>query len=425
MNILHINKYHYHRDGASNIYLNTASILEEKGHRSVFFAMHNPDNIKQCATSEYFMPFLDLNYGDFSIVDKLKIFGRLLYSFEAKKRLSTLLDKYSVDIAHIHNIYHHISPSILREFKKRKIPVVMTLHDYKLVCGSYSMIVGGKPCDACRDKKYFMKIKKRCVKDSLIKSILTTCEMYLHHKILGIYDNVDVFISPSLFLLNKLREMGFDNKIAHLPNFIDIKAFDALTPAEKAKENSVVYFGRLSREKGLRTLVKAAELLLRKNKRIEIKLIGEGPLRDELEGEVKSKCIKNVRFLGFKANENLFREVIKSMVAVIPSEWYENNPVSILVSFAMGIPVIGARIGGIPELIKDNETGLTFEPGNASDLQEKICNLVERPDRLIKMGEKARRLVKEKFNAERYYSGLMRIYQIAIEKKGAAKKQYE
>lgn len=421
MNILHINKFHYFRGGAEVVYLNTARLLESKGHRSVFFSMHHPQNIP-CETSCYFLPYVELHTNNNGMMSKLKTGGRILYFFEAKKLLSQLLDKYPVDIAHLHNIYHHISPSILHVLKKRKIPVVMTLHDYKMVCASYHLQAFEKPCEACYGGKYFMAIKKRCVKESLAKTLLSTSEMYLHHKALDIYDNVDIFISPSRFLKDKLSEMGFKKEIVCLPNYIDSEKFRGLSGDVKRqrdkKENSLVYFGRLSPEKGLLTLIEAAKILYQGNKHnncVTVKIIGDGPMREELREKVKSDGIDNVRFLGYMKGEDLYREIKNSMAAILPSEWYENNPMSVIEAFAMGIPVIGARIGGIPELIRDNETGLTFQPGNAEDLSEKIETLLADSSPLAEMGEKAQKFVEDELNQEKHYRRLMEIYgQIAL-----------
>src|SRR4030066_2311129 len=256
INILHINKFHYLRGGSEAVYFGTANLLESHGHRSLFFSMHHPENLP-CETGQYFMPYVDLNTNGNGLMGQLKAAGRILYSFDAKRRLSTLLEKHPVDIAHLHNIHHQISPSILHELKNRKIPVVMTLHDYKMVCTSYSMLVNGRVCEACYGGKYYEAIKKGGLKGSLVKSGLAALEMYLHHTILDIYNNVNVFISPSLFLKDKLAEMGFKKEVVHLPNFIDAGRFEKFISREDKRENSVVYFGRLSQEKGLWTLIDA------------------------------------------------------------------------------------------------------------------------------------------------------------------------
>lgn len=416
LTVLHINKFHYMRGGSESVYFKTAHILERHGHRSIFFSMKHPENLP-CETTNYFVPYIDFNYSS-GLVSQLKSAGRLLYSLDTKKHLFKLLDKYLVDIAHLHNIHHQISPSILYELKKRKIPVVMTLHDYKLVCASYSMLAGGKVCEECTGGKYFKVLKNRCVKNSLAKSVLSVLEMYLHHKILNIYNNVDIFISPSLFLKNKLEEMGFKKEIVYLPNFITIgeccgEPFFINKEKEVAKKNSIVYFGRLSKEKGLITLINAAKLLMQKEKGLDIKIIGEGLLKEKLKEKVKVEEINNVRFLGYLEKEALYQEVHESIAAVLPSEWYENSPMSVLEAFLMGMPVIGARIGGIPELVKDNETGLTFEPGNSKDLASKIEYMVNNPVKTAEMGEKAEKYVRQELNAEKHYQKLMEIYKQA------------
>jgi len=416
MNILQVNKFHYIRGGAEVVYFSTADILKRYGHRVVFFSIQNPNNLT-CEYSSYFMPYIDLENTD-SVINKVKAAGRIFYSFEARKRLSRLLDRYPVDIAHLHSISHYISPSILHELKQRKIPVVMSLHEFKVVCASYYFLVDGKSCEACRGGKYFMVIKNRCVRESLAKSILCATEMYLHNKVLDIYRNVDLFISTSLFQKSKLIEMGFNKEMVYLPNFIDIqkfRQFNTAVESESAKNNRyIIYIGRLSSEKGLFTLLEAAKLISRGNKEIEIKMSGDGPIREKLQEKVKAEKINNVRFLGYIKHEDLCQEIKNSLAVVLPSECYENNPVSVMEAFAMGVPLIGARIGGIPELVRNNETGLTFEPGDSKDLASKIEYMANNPDEAAEMGEKARAFVEQELNAEKHYQKLMEIYKRVI-----------
>ena len=415
MNILHINKFHYLRGGSEVVYFNTSKLMESHGHNSIYFSMHHQANIPG-ETNNYFMPYVALDSNGNGIMEKIKTAGRILYSFEAKNRLSKLLDKYSIDIAHLHNIHHQISPSILHELKRRGVPVVMTLHDYKMVCASYSMLSNGKPCEACGGKDFFQVVKKKCVKQSFGKSILAAFEMFLHHKLIDIYDNVDLFITPSKFLKNKLEEMGFSKKIVHLPNFIDATKFTySKNENEINNENSIVYYGRLSPEKGLHTLLRAVKISNAENRTI-LKIIGDGPIKGELEEKVKLDGIDNVKFLGYMKGESLYNEIRRSMFVIIPSEWYENNPMSALEAFAMEKPIIGSRIGGIPELVKNGETGYTFEPGNAKDLSEKINTLFYDNAACIKMGLNARRFVESEFNPEKHYQDLLNIYQKAIKK---------
>ena len=414
LNILHINKFHYLRGGSEMVYFGIANLMESHGHKSNFFSMHHPENLP-CETSDYFMPYVDFAANSNGIMGQVKTAGRILYSLDAKKRISKLLDKHIIDIAHLHNIHHQISPSILHELKKRNIPVVMTLHDYKMSCASYSMLSKGRPCEACEGRRYLQIVKNKCVKDSFTKSFLGFFEMYFHHKFIDIYNNVDLFISPSKFLKDKLGEMGFDKKIVHIPNFIDMKKF-GVNGNYDIDGNSIAYLGRLSSEKGLLTLLKAAKILNAKS-RIYLNIIGDGPVRGELEKKVTSEGIDNVRFHGYVKGEKLYNELRKNMVVIIPSEWYENNPISVLEAFALEKPVVGARIGGIPELVMDGETGYTFEPGNAEDLSDKIMRTLSDDATRIKMGQNSRRFVESELNPEKHYQKLMGIYLSIISKR--------
>jgi glycosyltransferase involved in cell wall biosynthesis len=418
MNILQINKFHYFRGGVETVYLNTARLLESHGHHPVFFSMHHPQNLP-CEYSKYFMPFVELD-AHVKLIDKIKIGGRALYSFEARKLLSNLLDAYPVDIAHLHSICYHISPSILHELKKRKIPVVMTLHDNKMVCSSYYLQADGKACEGCHGGNYYMAIKNRCVKNSYSKSMLAALEMYLHHRILDIYDKVDVFIASSLFLKNKLIEMGFKKEIVYLQNFIDtqkVKKFNEEVKDEKGpKKNYVIYVGRLAPEKGVFTLLDAAKLLSHEKRNIEIKLSGNGLIREMLQEKVNSEHINNIRFLGYIKYEDLCQEIEDSMAMVLPSECYESNPIAVLEAFALGKPVIGTRFGHLPELIRDTERGLIFEPGRPDDLSSKIGYMMDNPDKVAEMGKNARIFAEQELSAEKHYQELVEIYNEAIQK---------
>lgn len=414
------------KGGAETFYFKTARLLEEHGHESCYFSMRHPDNLP-CDTEKYFMPHLDLNTSH-SFREQIRISGRILYSLEARRRLSELLERNEIDIAHLHNIYHNISPSILHELKKRNIPVVLTVHDPKLACGSHNMYTyvnedGHKVCricEACKGRKFYMPVLKRCVKESYAKSVLIAIENYLHHSILDIYRHVDVFISPSRFFISKFSEMGFDKEMTHLPYFIDTERVQELNKSvdgiDREQEMSVIFFGRLSLEKGLFTLLKAAKKMMHHNSRLMIKIVGDGPIRNELLERARSDGLKNVIFLGYMNHDNLYREVRKSIAAVLPSEWYDNYPMSIIETFAIGVPVIASRIGGIPEMVKDHETGLTFEPWNADDLCKKMSYFEAHIDEAKSWGEHGKQFVEHNLNAQDHYEKLMSIYEYAIEK---------
>ena len=407
MKILLINKFLFPKGGDAISTIKTGDLLKEKGNKIYFWGMKDARN-PLFPYNNLFISNIDYDK-KISLAKKFKTSFRILYSIEAKEKIKQLIEIEKPDIVHLHNFAHQISPSILSVFKKQNIPVVMTLHDYKLVCPYWYLLRNGKPCEKCKNGKYFWCVINKCTKKSFFKSLINTVEMYLHHKILHIYDLIDVFISPSIFLKVKIMELGFRKEIFVLPNFINIKNY---IPEFEPDEKSICYFGRLSEEKGLHTLLKAI-----KNIDIRLKIIGEGRIEEELKAKVRNDGINNVDFLGYKTDNNLNEEIKKSMFVVIPSECYENNPISILEAFALGKPAIGSKSGGIPELIKHGHTGLTFEPGNPADLRNKIISLINNTDKIKEMGKKARKLIEDIYNPEEHYQKLIKIYREAVKRK--------
>jgi len=406
--ILLVNKFFFLKGGAESCFFDTAKLLRDKGHEVVFFSMAHPDN-SACPYYEYFVSEVDFERAS-SFTDKIKASGRLLYSFEARKKLEQLIRREKPDVAHLHNIHHQISPSILHCLEQFDLPVVMTIHDYKLVCPTYTMFNDGRVCERCKGGQYYQCFLARCCKNSRLKSLLNTIGMYLHHSVLRIYGLVDIFISPSRFLKDKLGEMGFGGKMVYLPNFVDV---DGVAPSYSWDDNSITYFGRLSAEKGLFTLISAVRGL-----GLKCTIIGEGPIREDLERKVREESAANVVLSGYRAREQLRKEVGGSMFVVLPSEWYENSPRSVAEAFALGKPVIGSRIGGIPELVRDGQTGLTFEPGNSSDLRAKIEGLSANSKRIMELGQKAREFVEHELSRESHYQQLMKIYELATDEHG-------
>jgi glycosyltransferase involved in cell wall biosynthesis len=403
MRILLINKFLYPKGGDAISTISTGELLRSNGHEVVFWGMDHPLNQSDYPYKQYFVPYVDLN-NVFGIRNRFKTMINMFYSVEAKKRLDKLILIYRPDIVHLNNFAHQISPSILHVTYKYNIPVVMTMHDYKIVCPTYSMLLKGKTCEKCKEGRYYQCFINRCTKTSYTKSLLNTVEMYLHQNILRLYDLIDIFISPSMFMKSKCAEMGLLDRIVSLPHFINISEY---CPKYERTEQSIVYFGRLSHEKGLLTLIRAMKNI----PNITLKIIGEGPVKNYLQSEVFSMNLNNVNFLGYKSGQELKKEISNSIFVVFPSECYEVFGLAVIESFALGKPVIGSRIGGIPELVKDNETGLTFEPSNLEDLSAKIKELLNSPEKVVEMGKNARVYVERELNSEKHYSGLMEIYQ--------------
>ncbi len=403
MKVLLINKFLYPKGGDAKSTLAAGKLLRERGHRVFYWGMKDPAN-PDFPCSEYFVDRIDY-HGPSPVTVKISNALKIFYSFEAKRKIRRLVEVVNPDVVHLNNFAHQISPSILDVFHRRGLPAVMTMHDYKLVCPAYTMYSQGRPCEKCAQGNYIQCLVNRCVKGSYWKSFISAAELYLHFNFLNIYAKINVFISPSEFLKNKSREMGFKFDVVHLPNFIHAEEY---LPRYRAREESICYVGRLSPEKGLLTLVEAVKGL-----EIELKIIGEGPSKESLSRYAGENQIDNVVFLGYRSGDALTEEIRNSLAVVVPSEWYENNPLSIIEAFALGKPVVGARIGGIPEMVRDGETGYTFTPGNSPELREAITRITRDRNRVVEMGRNARKFVEVNNNPEKYYHRLMEVYRTA------------
>ena len=269
------------------------------------------------------------------------------------------------------------------------------------------MLLNGVVCEKCKDGRFFHCVVHRCHKGGFLPSIIYTCESYFN-RILKKYDWVKYFICPSKFLLNKHAESGISLKrLVHIPNFIKLDNFQ---PSFNVG-SYVLYAGRLSREKGILSLLKSIQDL-----DIQLKIVGDGPMRNEYERFVRENSLKDVIFEGYKSGDEL-RDLFRGAAFVVfPSEWYENAPMTVLEAFAYGKPVIGSDIGGIPEMIINGETGFLFSPGDHQDLREKIQYLLSNPSLIETLGRKARKRVEEEYNADLHYKRLMEIYNNASDK---------
>lgn len=401
MKILCANKFYYVFGGSDRYFFELNALHEQAGHSVIPFAMQSRRNLPSTYEQFFVSP---VNYWDRpTLSDKLKAAGRVLYSSEARRKIRKLIEIEKPDIAHIHLIAHQISPSILPILKDLHIPIVQTLHEYKPICPTYSLVSKGRICERCKGKRFYHAMLQKCNHDSIMASAINSIEMYLHHG-LGWYDLPDAYITPSNFMREKMIEFGMSGeKIIHIPNFIDVDKYKFSTE----DEGYFVYMGRLSAIKGVHTLLAAMKNLSSSGKLL---IIGEGPERAELEALKDRQGLKNVEFAGYQNTETLMRLLSKCTFSVLPSEWYENCPMSILESMAMGKPVVGARIGGIPELIDDGQDGLLFDSGDALDLAEKLSYLLANPGRCKEMGFNARRKMESKYDAGIHYQKILDVY---------------
>ena len=357
--LLSLNSYHYVRGGADAVYFEHARLFEANGWRNSYFAMHHDENLP-CDTSRWFAENIDY-HKPASPVRKAVHAMRIVYSIEAQRKLACLLDEVQVDIAHVHNIYHHQSPSVLVELKRRGIPAVMTAHDLKIACPNTRMMTGGALCERCKGGRVWHATVRRCIKDSLLASALVSAESAVH-KLFDLYDRtLDRIVAPSRFYRDKLIEWGWNGeKIVHIPNFVTVD--EAVPP--RIGGGHLLYFGRLAEEKGLATLVRAAA-----RAGVKVQIAGTGPQADDL-ARLAAEIKAPVDFLGFLSGPALWEAVDAARAIVLPSEWYENGPMSVIEAFGRGKPLVGAAIGGIPELIEERQTGWTFASGNIEDSGE-------------------------------------------------------
>jgi len=384
MKILMINKFFYRKGGSEAYMFDLIDLLKKNGHQVMEFSMIDKDN-QDSNYKNFFIKNIDFSKREGFFKDLLKA-GHLLYSFEARKKLQALIDQEKPDIAHLHNFSFQLTPSILSVLKKNNIPVVWTMHDYKLICPNYRLFTKGAVCERCKKYKYYNCFRFKCIKNESAMSFLAMLEMYLHKLFLRSYKAVDLFISPSKFLADKVIDWGVDlEKVKHIYNFINLQDFSANTDVGE----DLIYFGRLSEEKGLITLLEAIKEL----PEINLNIVGEGPQKQEIADYITKYNLLNVKLLGYKKGGELYNLIKQSRLVVVPSIWYENNPISILEAFALNKPVIGADLGGIPELVKDGQTGILFKSGQSSDLKDKISKNYSNMDLIGKMGQNCRSFV--------------------------------
>nr|MDX8320198.1 glycosyltransferase family 4 protein [Agrobacterium sp. rho-8.1] len=400
--MLAINNYFYRRGGAEAIFLDQIEMFERAGWQAVPFSMQHPNNLAS-PWSSHFIP--EIEFGRQSgLLTKIEHSLEVIYSRKARTHLSSLIDQVRPDIAHAHNVYHHISPSIFPLLKKRGIPTVLTAHDLKLACPAYKMLSPQGICEKCKGGRIHNVLTNKCMKESVALSGLVMVETAVH-RTFGLYRNyVDRIIVPSLFYQAKLIEWGWPSEqLVHVPNFVDQSITD--NPLVSEEGDYFLFAGRLAPEKGIATLIRAASLSGQR-----LRIAGTGP--DEASLRALAQDVgANVEFLGYLTGSALHVAIAGAKALVLPSEWYENAPVSLLEAYALGRPVIGTNIGGIPELIKDGETGLIARPLDAENLAEVLIAMNNLPKRARQdMGERGRDWVNCEFSQGAYLERTTALY---------------
>jgi glycosyltransferase involved in cell wall biosynthesis len=399
------NSFHYLRGGAERCFLDLMALMRDHGHEVIPFSMQHDLNLPSEYES-YFVDHIDfpklLDSGA-SLPTRLKAAGRLIHSREAAGKIDRLIRDTRPDIAHVHGIAHEISPSILPAIKNHGLPIVQTLHDYKLLCPNTSFVSNGEICERCKGGRFYNATRNRCKRGSLAASAVASLEAYVH-RISRIYSrNVDRFIAPSEFLARKVTEFDISTDVVNIPNFIDVDNFE---PAYEP-EPFYVFAGRLVEVKGIRTLIRAAENVPKGT----LYVAGSGDLENQLKAYVAERGLHHVVFLGHLPTDELIALLQRAAFTVLPSEWYENYPMSALEALACGTPVIGADIGGIPEIVRDGETGLLFEPGNADQLASKIEFLLDNREESVRMGRAGRARIEQLNGHASHYAATLAVYE--------------
>lgn len=397
MRILLANKFFYPKGGAETVFFQERKWLQSCGHDVADFSMHHEKNLAS-PFSDYFVPNIDY-HGSMSSWSKLTSAIHFVHNSIAVKNIERLCDDFRPQIAHLHNIYHQLTPSIIPSLKRKGVKVILTAHDGKMVCPSYVMLRDGKPCTECSKGRFWNAARTNC-KGLISESSLLSIES-LFHRIRRSYAKVDRIISPSHFLADLIVDAGYPKEqLAVVKNGIDVNdctLFDN-------DDGYALYYGRLSREKGLPTLCDASRSF-----NMPLRVVGTGPLHDSLQAHYPG-----VHFDGFLSGAPLQNVINGARCVIVPSEWYENCSMVVLESMAAGKPIVGARIGGIPEQVVHGETGFLFEPGNASELAALINTLAESPARAKELGYAARQRLEEEYSLERHFSELKRIFQSLV-----------
>lgn len=407
-------KYFFRGGGTATYLFALIDELEKRGHQCVPFTVAY-DQTEVDSYSEYFVsPPLGpdqthLNGMTLSPWAMLKLLGRATYSFEARSKASRLLDDSQPDIAYVHNIYNYMSPSVIHACRKRRIPIVMRVPDYNLMCAELHFLRDGQVCTECLEHGYKRALRYGCLKGSLAATAARVASMYAH-KWLRIYDNVNLFITPSAFMREMMIRAGYDaEKIVHLPSFYPGQVSSDTKPTE---DDYILYFGRLAPEKGIDTLIRAME---RVDSSIPLVIAGADVdgTQTELRQLTAGLGLNNVEFVGRLGRAALGESIQRCLFTVVPSRWYDNCPMATLESFAHSKPVIGSNIGGIPEQIADG-CGLLFEPDNVDDLAKQIQLLVDNPELRREMGRAAGQRVAAEYAAEAHCDRLLSLFEDLI-----------
>ncbi len=363
--------------------------------------MQHPDNLPS-DQADYFVRRIDYVEPGGPLA-QARLAAHTVYSLEARRKIAALLDAEPYDLVHLHSYHQVLTPSVLPVIKRRGIPMVWTLHGYRIVCPRFVMLTHDGVCERCKGHRYYEAVLHRCTKGLVSASAVTAVEAYLHY-ILRTYDLVDCLIAPSRFMRDKVIEFGTSpERIVHIPNHLDFSACDP----DYRPGSYFLYLGRLSPEKGVPDLIEA----IRRTPGARLKITGRGAQEEEIRQLVEKDGDGRIELTGHLSGDALAEVTRGALAVVLPSICYDNLPFAVIEAFAYGKPVIGARIGGIPEMIQPGETGWLFEPVDVDGLAACLAEALEDPARIERMGRRGRELAVREYDPETHYTRLMAVYE--------------
>ena len=395
MKILMVNKFLYPKGGAETYTLKLGQELEKRGNEVQYFGMYDEKNTVGNKLNLYTQN-MDFHTNK---LKKITYPFKIIYSFDAKRKMKKIISDFKPDIIHLNNINFQLTPSIIDIAYKMKVPIVQTVHDYQMVCPNHFLYnwKEKKICEKCIKGSKWNCTKYNCIHNSKAKSILGSIEGIIYSKILKSYSKVNLYICPSKFLEEELLKNDvFKGKTVSICNFIELNKNSEITK----KEDYVLYFGRLAEEKGLIELIEA----MKKLPNIKLKIAGTGPLEKIIKSE------SNIEYVGFKTGDELKELIAKAKFAIYPSVWFENCPLSILEAESYGTPVITANYGGMKELVENNETGILINEINPENLRKNIEELYNDDNKIVYMSKNCIDKRKKMITLQQYTNKLEELY---------------
>lgn len=398
MKIINISPHFHIKGGSDSYFLAQSRLLEEHGIEVAPFCVKSKKN-GDSKWAEFFVDGIDLSSPSFADVFSY------CYSFEARDKLRSLIKVFKPDLVHLHIFYGNFTSSILSVIKSEfGLPVVQTVHDYKPVCPVYSLTRDGVICEECEGKHFWRALSRKCNRGSLARTAVSVLESYVSKKF-GNIDLIDRFIAVSDFQADRLRSLGVPaERLRVLHNFSEVDSSAARLDAPSLPR--FLYFGRIERSKGVFDILHAAKAL----PNCIFVLAGNGSALSEAREFVANNGLGNVEIPGFVGGEGLADLIRSSTATLLIPTVYENCPMSVLESLALGVPVVGSRMGGIPELVSDGVDGLVVSPGNVDELIIALNSFLTDETRSVRMGAAGIEKVLKHFSPPTHFEGLMRIY---------------